>query len=825
MVRASGGRPGSLKKRPGRFDFPRHRNNVSVLITMPAKAHSTFLDALSKISGTGNFHSEGRLPFFLPEIAVEGVGELAFPLPRGQVRELIAVAEAAPYGKGLETVRDDSVRKCWQIDARHLELSSITWNSFITVVLEKVKKDLGVEAEISALPYKLLIYEKGGHFLPHRDTEKLEAMFATLIIALPSTHEGGVLQIRHGGREVAVDFSGKAHWRDFQFAALFADCEHEVKPVSSGYRCCLVYNLKLKKGNPAALNRPLDAQAQALLPALRSLAGERKGGLSAVLLEHSYTEANLSLRNLKGNDSSRARALLAAAGELGLVAHLGLVTYHQMGELEGGDSSYHSYRNRRYFDDDEEVGEVKGCMGEVYEESLTVGHWRNDRDRPVGLGPYSLEMEEMIAGEAIDAREPDEKESEGYTGNAGCTMDYWYHRAAVVWWHREDHERILCTQNLSGACRELLALAGKRGKSTTEAFQRLAATVVDCFPDALPPLNSAALTPFVAGAFDDGDGDDKFPGSNESAFTFALASFAKAGETRWLESMISRVPPAAFGLCSPALWSSLIRTFSSAPFRPVIDALIEEGAEKHRNTLFKLLEVTRDSPVEVELAHRLLSPLIRIAPKVPRRNWKPEREVEPPGDPEEARALLAATPLMTAPQERALALAFLLADQSLAYVRVILGPLLLGKPVIRESKRAGSAYPDLLAFAIDLLETETSRGLDPYPDWTRPCPPPEKPQPTIGWGSHRPSNPGLLEELACFMADPTEKSHDFRRAQHDRSHIEDYIKTNFLDLEWTTIKMGTPHTLRVIKNDSSYRHALEIRKKDEAQLASLKRIR
>ncbi len=153
---------------------------------------------------------------------------------------------------------------------------------------------------------------------------------------------------------------------------------------------------------------------------------------------------------------------------------------------------------------------------------------------------------------------------------------------------------------------------------------------------------------------------------------------------------------------------------------------------------------------------------------------------------------LAATPLMTAPQERALALAFLLADQSLAYVRVILGPLLLGKPVIRESKRAGSAYPDLLAFAIDLLETETSRGLDPYPDWTRPCPPPEKPQPTIGWLSHRPSDPGLLEELACFMADPTEKSHDFKRAQHDRSHIEDYIKTNFLDLEWTTIKLGTP---------------------------------
>jgi hypothetical protein len=72
------------------------------------------------------------------------------------------------------------------------------------------------------------------------------------------------------------------------------------------------------------------------------------------------------------------------------------------------------------------------------------------------------------------------------------------------------------------------------------------------------------------------------------------------------------------------------------------------------------------------------------------------------------------------------------------------------------------------------------------------------------------------------MADPAEKSHDFKRSQHDRSRVEDYIKANFLDLDWTTNKVGTPHALRVTKNDSSYRHALAVRKTDEALLAKLR---
>lgn len=125
-------------------------------------------------------------------------------------------------------------------------------------------------------------------------------------------------------------------------------------------------------------------------------------------------------------------------------------------------------------------------MGEIYEESLTLTNWRNAQDRPVSFGDYNVAKENLISDEKIGEGEPDEKESEGYTGNAGCTIEYWYRRAAVVWWARENHERVLCDYNLSGACRQLFALAGKRDKASQDAFQRLAAAVVEQFPEALP---------------------------------------------------------------------------------------------------------------------------------------------------------------------------------------------------------------------------------------------------------------------------------------------------------------------------------------------------
>ena len=303
-------------------------------------ASKSFLSAFSEITGTGNFHSTGTAPFFFPGLRVKGLGEIAFPLQASQVKELTALAEAAPYGKGTRTVLDETIRKCWQVDASCFSFDSPQWKKFLKQTLAVISEDLGIRGKISAHPYKLLVYGKGGHFKAHKDSEKLDAMFGTLVIALPSKHEGGRLCIRHDGREIEVDFSNEIHRHEFQHAAFFADCEHAVEPVRSGYRCCVVYNLRLDEGDAGLLNLSLTAQARSLLPSLAALKKAGAGKLRAVLLDHSYTEANLALRNLKGNDQARANALLAAAEEAGFTAHLALVTCHKSGELDDDDCDY-----------------------------------------------------------------------------------------------------------------------------------------------------------------------------------------------------------------------------------------------------------------------------------------------------------------------------------------------------------------------------------------------------------------------------------------------------------------------------------------------------
>jgi ribose/xylose/arabinose/galactoside ABC-type transport system permease subunit len=57
-----------------------------------------------------------------PRLEVEGVGQVALPLQPVQGERLIAVASRAPYGRGADTVLDESVRRTWQIGPEQVRL-------------------------------------------------------------------------------------------------------------------------------------------------------------------------------------------------------------------------------------------------------------------------------------------------------------------------------------------------------------------------------------------------------------------------------------------------------------------------------------------------------------------------------------------------------------------------------------------------------------------------------------------------------------------------------------------------------------------------------
>jgi hypothetical protein len=72
----------------------------------------------------------------------------------------------------------------------------------------------------------------------------VDGMFATLVLQLPSTFTGGEFVVTHGGVSRTFDLAldGDAALCP-QYVCHYADCEHELKPVTSGHRLALVYSL------------------------------------------------------------------------------------------------------------------------------------------------------------------------------------------------------------------------------------------------------------------------------------------------------------------------------------------------------------------------------------------------------------------------------------------------------------------------------------------------------------------------------------------------------------------------------------------------------
>ena len=84
-------------------------------------------------------------------------------------------------------------------------------------------------------------------------------------------------------------------------------------------------------------------------------------------------------------------------------------------------------------------------MGEIYDWSLSADHWSDREGKRVLLGEIQLEEDEIVSDEPLQEAEPNREDFEGYTGNAGMTLERWYHRAAVVIWPRAKHFHVLCS--------------------------------------------------------------------------------------------------------------------------------------------------------------------------------------------------------------------------------------------------------------------------------------------------------------------------------------------------------------------------------------------
>ena len=262
-------------------------------------------------------------------------------MPEVQARQLIEIAEAAPYGRGTETVLDHDHRRTWQIDASQFSLHGDAWRRDLDNIVHRAVRGLGVKGKVEAQPYKLLIYDEGCFFLPHRDSEKTAGMFATLVIVLPSAYQGGELVVEHQGKRMVLDLR-QDDPAEVSYAAFYADCRHEVKPVTTGHRLALVFNL----ARPKSIRLPKPPQHE---PAIAHLAEaldvwNGDGDWLIYPLEHAYTEAGLGFANLKARDRARAEVLAEAAKRADCELY---DPVHRRGERLGRIRGLERLRNRR----------------------------------------------------------------------------------------------------------------------------------------------------------------------------------------------------------------------------------------------------------------------------------------------------------------------------------------------------------------------------------------------------------------------------------------------------------------------------------------------
>jgi hypothetical protein len=147
-------------------------------------------------------------------------------------------------------------------------------------------------------------------------------MFGSLVIVLPTAHEGGALILRHGEKEWTFDSAkdlSEQSQPSISYVAFYSDVEHEVTLVKSGYRVTLTYNLYFSADGsdrnpamPTPVNYATSANEVAFRAALSDLLADESvlpnGGTLGFGLRHEYpvnTNTKLVTLNdlLKGSDA------------------------------------------------------------------------------------------------------------------------------------------------------------------------------------------------------------------------------------------------------------------------------------------------------------------------------------------------------------------------------------------------------------------------------------------------------------------------------------------------------------------------------------------
>ncbi|KAA1106372.1 hypothetical protein PGT21_034020 [Puccinia graminis f. sp. tritici] len=308
-----------------------------------AKLKSNLNVAVEAISFTGKF--AGWEPIYTPLpawICVDGVGDINLPLSEEQIQLLISKAHQAPdSGSETETPEDKlSVGNyIWEIKPSQLEFLEPAWQGFLVGLSSLAADKLGLNEPIRLDFHGMMIYGKGAVVKPKTDAtaERTRGMFGTLMICLPSAHEGGEVRVEYNGEPMVL---GGSDSNRPSFACWYSDVTHEVLPVQSGYRCVLTYNLATRPDSTRPTASALDLKKVPLRNALEEWINELGIRNTTTVPSHvydplgyEYGKPPTSIKELNLTDSARIHLFKGLSRQLPFEIFLAVLEKNDYGPI------------------------------------------------------------------------------------------------------------------------------------------------------------------------------------------------------------------------------------------------------------------------------------------------------------------------------------------------------------------------------------------------------------------------------------------------------------------------------------------------------------
>lgn len=233
-------------------------------------------------------------------------------------------------------------------------------------------------------------------------------MLGSLVVVYPTSHQGGTLVFRHQDQEAKFDSASilsEASTPSVAYAAFFGDVEHEVKPVESGYRVTLTYNIYLVDGQGPSIPAPATSACEdVLMETFRALLADEtylpEGGIIGFDLRHEYpikayphelTDEERSLLPLLDAMKGRDAVLVKVCRALGLKVSIQML-YDDESDFKLVPELVDYQPNDCYdpFEELHEQGRVKRLVLDVWDrhgnkkDVDTTVHWATDM-KPIDL--------------------------------------------------------------------------------------------------------------------------------------------------------------------------------------------------------------------------------------------------------------------------------------------------------------------------------------------------------------------------------------------------------------------------------------------------------